>query len=156
MAVAYATYLAPGEAEAKQLTRFGEVMRAVLRKISEDPKAATVTVETLAQVLDPSLPEKDLGASLAKLASRAKIGDYKTMLLPVQDDGTLTDAATRSVVKDVLGGTVKAPEEGAPSGSPSATRPGTPRPRSPPGSRWSTAATPSWTAARRTTRPSPS
>ncbi|MBT3073713.1 MULTISPECIES: LCP family protein [Streptomyces] len=114
MAVAYATYLAPGEAEAKQLTRFGEVMRAVLRKISEDPKAATVTVETLAQVLDPSLPEKDLGASLAKLASRAKIGDYKTMLLPVQDDGTLTDAATRSVVKDVLGGTVKAPEEGAP------------------------------------------
>ncbi|PWS43507.1 hypothetical protein DKT74_16330 [Streptomyces sp. ZEA17I] len=114
MAVAYATYLAPGEAEAKQLNRFGEVMRAVLRKISEDPKAATVTVETLAQVLDPSLPEKDLGASLAKLASRAKIGDYKTMLLPVQDDGTLTDAATRSVVKDVLGGSVKAPEEGAP------------------------------------------
>ncbi|MEW2065590.1 LCP family protein [Streptomyces sp. NPDC007346] len=114
MAVAYATYLAPGEAEAKQLTRFGEVMRAVLRKISEDPKAATVTVETLAQVLDPSLPEKDLGASLAKLASRAKIGDYKTTMLPVQDDGTLTDAATRSVVKDILGGTVKAPEEGAP------------------------------------------
>ncbi|GFN03807.1 membrane protein [Streptomyces microflavus] len=114
MAVAYATYLAPGEAEAKQLTRFGEVMRAVLRKISEDPKAATVTVETLAQVLDPSLPEKDLGASLAKLASRAKVGDYKTAMLPVQDDGTLTDAATRSVVKDILGGTVKAPEEGAP------------------------------------------
>lgn len=114
MAVAYATYLAPGEAEAKQLSRFGEVMRAVLRKISEDPKAATVTVETLAQVLDPSLPEKDLGASLAKLASRAKVGDYKTAMLPVQDDGTLTDAATRSVVKDILGGTVKAPEEGAP------------------------------------------
>ncbi|MEU0163367.1 LCP family protein [Streptomyces sp. NPDC006261] len=114
MAVAYATYLAPGEAEARQLTRFGEVMRAVLRKISEDPKAATVTVETLAQVLDPSLPEKDLGASLAKLAARAKVGDYKTALLPVQDDGTLTDAATRSVVKDILGGTVNAPEEGAP------------------------------------------
>ncbi|MFI5899048.1 LytR C-terminal domain-containing protein [Streptomyces cyaneofuscatus] len=114
MAVAYATYLAPGEAEAKQLTRFGDVMRAVLRKVSEDPKAATVTVETLAQVLDPSLPEKDLGASLAKLASRAKVGDYKTAMLPVQDDGTLTDAATRSVVKDILGGTVKAPEEGAP------------------------------------------
>ncbi|MFB8106095.1 LytR C-terminal domain-containing protein [Streptomyces sp. NPDC056007] len=114
MAVAYATYLAPGEAEAKQLARFGEVMRAVLRKISEDPKAATVTVETLAQVLDPSLPEKDLGASLATLASRAKVGDYKTAMLPVQDDGTLTDAATRSVVKDILGGTVKAPEDGAP------------------------------------------
>ncbi|MFI7290282.1 LCP family protein [Streptomyces anulatus] len=114
MAVAYATYRAPGEPEAKQLTRFGEVMRATLRKISEDPKAATVTIETLLQVLDPSLPEKDLGASLAKLASRAKVGDYKTALLPVQDDGTLTEADTRGVVEDILGGTVKAPEAGAP------------------------------------------
>ncbi|MEV0578704.1 MULTISPECIES: LCP family protein [unclassified Streptomyces] len=109
MAVAYATYRGPGEAEAKQLMRFGQVMRGVLRKISDDPKAATVTIQTLAQILDPSLPEKDLGASLAKLAEHAKIGDYKTALLPVQDDGTLTDAATESVVKDILGGTVKAP-----------------------------------------------
>ncbi|MEU3432930.1 LytR C-terminal domain-containing protein [Streptomyces sp. NPDC006863] len=114
MAVAYATYRAEGEPEAKQLTRFGDVMRATLRKISEDPKAATVTIETLLQVLDPSLPEKDLGASLAKLASRAKVGDYKTALLPVQEDGTLTEADTRGVVEDILGGTVSAPEEGAP------------------------------------------
>ncbi|SBU89950.1 transcriptional attenuator, LytR family [Streptomyces sp. Ncost-T6T-1] len=114
MAVAYATYRAEGEPEAKQLSRFGEVMRATLRKISEDPKAATVTIETLLQVLDPSLPEKDLGASLAKLASRAKVGDYKTAVLPVQEDGTLTEADTRGVVKDILGGTVKAPEDGAP------------------------------------------
>lgn len=109
MAVAYATYRGPGEAEAKQLMRFGQVMRGMLRKISDDPKAATVTVQTLAQILDPSLPEQDLGASLAKLAEHAKIGDYRTALLPVQDDGTLTDAATESVVKDILGGTVKAP-----------------------------------------------
>lgn len=114
MAVAYATYRAPDEPEAKQLTRFGEVVRATLRKISEEPKAATVTVETLMMVLDPSLPEKDLGASLAKLASRAKVGDYRTALLPAQGDGTLTEADTRSVVKDILGGTVKSPEEGAP------------------------------------------
>ncbi|MEU2020570.1 LCP family protein [Streptomyces sp. NPDC016469] len=109
MAVAYATYRGPGEAEAKQLMRFGQVMRGVLRKMSDDPQAATVTIQTLAQILDPSLPEKDLGASLAKLAEHAKIGDYKTALLPVQDDGILTDAATESVVKDILGGTVKAP-----------------------------------------------
>lgn len=113
MAVAYATYRGPGEPEAKQLLRFGQVMRSVLRKMSEDPKAATVTVETLAQILDPSLPEQDLGASLAKLAGHAKVGDYKTALLPVQDDGTLTEKATESVVKDILGGTVKAPEQGA-------------------------------------------
>lgn len=113
MAVAYATYQGPGEAEAKQLTRFGQVMRSVLRKMSEDPKAATVTIQTLAQILDPSLPEQDLGASLAKLAGHAKVGDYKTELLPVQADGTLTDQATEDVVKDVLGGAVKAPDPDA-------------------------------------------
>ncbi|WP_203186196.1 LCP family protein [Streptomyces pratensis] len=113
MAVAYATYQGPGEPEAKQLTRFGEVMRSVLRKLSEDPKAATITIETLAQILDPSLPEQDLGASLAKLAGHAKVGDYKTELLPVQSDGTMTEKATESVVKDVLGGKVKAPDQGA-------------------------------------------
>ncbi|WP_326594818.1 LCP family protein [Streptomyces brevispora] len=109
MAVAYATYRGSGEAEAKQLMRFGQVIRGVLRKISDDPKSATITVQTLAQILDPSLREEDLGASLAKLAKHAKVGDYKTALLPVQGDGSLTDAATDSVVKDILGGTVKAP-----------------------------------------------
>ncbi|MFE2055150.1 LCP family protein [Streptomyces sp. NPDC059446] len=113
MAVAYATYQGEGEPEAKQLMRFGQVMRSVLRKLSEDPKAATVTIETLAQILDPSLPEQDLGASLAKLAGHAKVGAYKTELLPVQSDGTLTEQATADVVKDVLGGKVKAPDQGA-------------------------------------------
>ncbi|GHA92844.1 MULTISPECIES: LCP family protein [Streptomyces] len=113
MAVAYATYQAPGEPQAKQLLRFGQVLRSTLRKMSEDPKAATVTIETLAQILDPSLPEQDLGASLAKLAGHAKVGDYETALLPVQDDGTLTEEATASVVKDVLGGAVKAPDPDA-------------------------------------------
>ncbi|MFD7339642.1 LCP family protein [Streptomyces violascens] len=104
MAVAYATYRGPGEAEAKQLQRFGAVMYGVLRKISDDPKAATITVQTLAQILDPSLPESDLGASLAKLAEHAKIGAYKTAVLPVQPDGTLSQQASDNVVKDVLGG----------------------------------------------------
>jgi hypothetical protein len=79
-------------------------MYGVLRKISDDPKAATITVQTLAQILDPSLPESDLGASLAKLAEHAKIGAYKTAVLPVQPDGTLSQQASDSVVKDVLGG----------------------------------------------------
>ncbi|MEE1753459.1 LCP family protein [Streptomyces sp. SP18CS02] len=113
MAVAYATYRGSGEADAKQLQRFGQVMNGVLRKISDDPGAATVTVETLAQILDPSLPEKDLGASLANLAGHAKLGDYKTALLPVREDGTLSDEAASSVVKDVLGGSVSPPEQGA-------------------------------------------
>ncbi|MEU6620405.1 LCP family protein [Streptomyces litmocidini] len=111
-AVAYATYRAPGEAEARQLQRFGGVMYGVLRKFSSDPEAATVTIETLQQILDPSLPEKDLAASLARLAEHAKIGDYKTALLPVGQDGALTEGASDSVVKDILGGKVTAPEAG--------------------------------------------
>ncbi|MFF6869139.1 LytR C-terminal domain-containing protein [Streptomyces sp. NPDC012450] len=109
-AVAYATYRAPGEADAKQLQRFGQVLYGVLLKISDDPAAATVTIETLQQILDPSLPEKDLGASLAKLAEHAKLGAYKTALLPVEEDGALTGGASDSVVKDILGGKVTAPE----------------------------------------------
>ncbi|MGW0549399.1 LCP family protein [Streptomyces altiplanensis] len=113
MAVAYATYRAPGEAEAEQLRRFGQVMQGVLKKISDDPQAATTTVRSLAQILDPSLPEKDLGASLAKLAGHAKAGDHRTAQLPVQPDGTLSDSDAESVVKDILGGSVSSPEQGA-------------------------------------------
>ncbi|MQS35679.1 LCP family protein [Streptomyces katsurahamanus] len=112
-AVAYATHRGPGEAEAEQLNRFGQVMQAVLKKIPSDAESATVTVETLAQILDPSLTESDLGASLAKLSERAKGGDYKTTLLPVQQDGTLTEQASSAVVKDVLGGSVSAPDKDA-------------------------------------------
>ncbi|MFE9253566.1 LCP family protein [Streptomyces sp. NPDC006879] len=112
MAVAYATYRASGEPETKQLDRFGRVMYGVLRKLPDDPKSMTVTIETLAQILDPSLTEKDLGASLAKLAEHAKVGDYRTEALPVED-GALTEAATGGLVKDLLGGAVKNPEPGA-------------------------------------------
>ncbi|MFI6639757.1 LytR C-terminal domain-containing protein [Streptomyces sp. NPDC050504] len=111
-AVAYSTYRGPGEPEAAQLQRFGQVVQAVLRKLPDDAQGATVVVQTLAQVLDPSLPEKDLGAFLAKLAARAKGGAYKTTLLPAQPDGTLGEQAADSVVKDILGGSVKAPEQG--------------------------------------------
>ncbi|MFF1542813.1 LCP family protein [Streptomyces sp. NPDC058291] len=113
MAVAYATYRASGEAQNAQLQRFGQVMQGVLRKVSSDAQGATVTVQTLAQILDPSLTDKDLGAFLAKLADLAKGGDYKTALLPVQNDGTLSAEASASVVKDVLGGTAKSPDKDA-------------------------------------------
>ncbi|WP_405685032.1 LCP family protein [Streptomyces sp. NBC_01387] len=112
MAVAYATYRAPGEPEAKQLQRFGQVMTGVLKKISDDPQAATTTVKNLAQIQDPSLTDKDLGASLAKLAAHAKKGDYRTTLLPVQSDGTLTQQTSDGVVKEILGGSVTAPAKG--------------------------------------------
>ncbi|SMQ16233.1 transcriptional attenuator, LytR family [Streptomyces sp. Ag82_O1-12] len=113
MAVAYATYRAPGEAQNAQLERFGQVMQGVLRKMSSDPKAATTTIQTLAQILDPSLTDKDLGTFLAGLSDLAKGGDVKTDLLPVQNDGTLSAQASARVVKNVLGGTAKSPDKDA-------------------------------------------
>ncbi|MEU8587006.1 LytR C-terminal domain-containing protein [Streptomyces sp. NPDC048664] len=112
MAVAYATYRAAGEPQDAQLERFGQVMQGVLRKISSDPQGATTTVQTLAQILDPSLSDKDLGAFLAKLADHAKSGDYKTELLPVQAGGAVGQKATDTVVKPLLGGTVSSPPDG--------------------------------------------
>ncbi|MFI7013237.1 LCP family protein [Streptomyces sp. NPDC050164] len=113
MAVAYATYRAPGEAQNAQLERFGQVLQGVLRKMSSDPQAATTTIQTLAQILDPSLTDKDLGSFLAGLSDLAKGGDYKTDLLPVQTDGTLSAQASAGVVRNVLGGTAKSPDKDA-------------------------------------------
>jgi anionic cell wall polymer biosynthesis LytR-Cps2A-Psr (LCP) family protein len=113
MAVAYATYRAPGEAQNAQLERFGQVMQAMLRKLTSDTQGATVTVQTLGMIIEPPLTDKDLGAFLARLADLAKGGDYKTAMLPVQADGTLSAQASASVVKDVLGGTAKSPDKDA-------------------------------------------
>ncbi|WP_436736824.1 LytR C-terminal domain-containing protein [Streptomyces sp. BBFR102] len=111
-AVAYATYRAEGEPQTAQLQRFGQVFHGVLRKLSSDPQAATVTVETLAQILDPSLKEKDLGAFLARLADRAKGGDHTTELLPVGQDGRPAQEATDKIVKQILGGSVSGGAQG--------------------------------------------
>ncbi|KUL42983.1 LytR C-terminal domain-containing protein [Streptomyces regalis] len=113
MAVAYATYGASGETPNAQLERFGQVMQAVLRKLTSDTQGATTTVQTLGMIIEPPLTDKDLGAFLAKLADLAKGGDYRTALLPVQTDGTLSAQASASVVKDVLGGTAKSPDKDA-------------------------------------------
>ncbi|MGW7383789.1 LCP family protein [Streptomyces sp. NPDC054794] len=113
MAVAYATYRASGEADNAQLERFGQVMQGVLRKLSSDAQGATVTVQTLGQIIEPPLSDKNLGVFLAKLADLAKGGDYKTALLPVQNDGTLSAQTSASVVKDILGGTAKSPDAGS-------------------------------------------
>ncbi|MBO8184354.1 LytR C-terminal domain-containing protein [Streptomyces spirodelae] len=106
-AVAYSTYRAPGEPQTKQLARFGQVMQAVLKKLSTDAGAATKTVESLGQVPDPSLSESQLGASLAKLATHAEQGDYRTRTLPVRADGTLSPQVSEQIVKKILGGSVK-------------------------------------------------
>nr|WSW45892.1 LCP family protein [Streptomyces sp. NBC_01001] len=114
MAVAYATHRAQGEPEAKQLDRLGKVLYGVLRKIPGDAKSATVTVESMGQILDPSLNAQALGALLARLGEHAKEGAdaYRTDVLAVKPDGTLTDDANKNVVKEVLGGSFTAAQAG--------------------------------------------
>ncbi|MEV7789832.1 LCP family protein [Streptomyces sp. NPDC088106] len=112
-AVAYATHRGSGEVQNAQLERFGQVLHGVLRKMTSDPDAATLTIQTLGQIIEPPLTDKDLGAFLARLSDLAKGGDHKTAVLPVQDDGTLTAEASDSVVKDVLGGAAKSPDPDA-------------------------------------------
>ncbi len=113
MAVAYSTFRGQGEPEAKQLERVGKVLQAVLRKVPSDPKAAAVTVESIGQILDPALNAQTLGALLSRLGAHAKVGAYRTDVLAVKADGTLTDDANKSVVKEVLGGSGAAAQPGA-------------------------------------------
>ncbi|WP_371615843.1 LytR C-terminal domain-containing protein [Streptomyces sp. NBC_00454] len=113
MAVAYATYQAQGEPEAKRLDRFGKVLFALLRKVPGDPKSAAMTVESTGQILDPALNAQALGALLSKLGDHAKVGAYRTDVLEVKPDGGLTDEANKKVVKEVLGGSASATQAGA-------------------------------------------
>lgn len=113
MAVAYATYRAQGEPEAKQLDRLGKVLLGLLRKVPGDAKTAAQTVETTGQILDPALDAQALGALLSKLGDHAKVGAYRTDVLGVKPDGGLTDEANKKVVKEVLGGSVTAAQPGA-------------------------------------------
>lgn len=113
MAVAYATYRAQGEPEAKQLDRTGKVLHAVLRKFPSDPKAGAVTVESIGQILDPALNAQTLGTLLSKLGAHAKVGAYRTDAIAVKADGTLTEDANKKVVKEVLGGSADAAQPGA-------------------------------------------
>jgi anionic cell wall polymer biosynthesis LytR-Cps2A-Psr (LCP) family protein len=111
MATAYATYRGAGEPQSAQLERFGQVMQGVLRKLSSDKEGTTRTVQTLGQIIEPPLTDEDLGSFLAGLADRAKGGDYRSTVLPVEPDGTLGEKAGQEIVGKVLGGQAKSPAE---------------------------------------------
>ncbi|MDB1088188.1 LytR C-terminal domain-containing protein [Streptomyces sp. ACA25] len=111
-AVAYAVHRGGDEPQEAQLERFGQVMEAVLRKLPTTDEAATRVVENLAQIADPSLPEDELGVSLAQLAALAKEDKHTTVLLPVEDTGMISDETATGLVAEVLGGTVSNAEGG--------------------------------------------
>lgn len=105
-AVAYAVHRAADEPQNAQLNRFGQVLAGVLAKLPSSADGATGVVENLAQIADPSLPEGELGASLAQHAAMAQGGAHTTTLLPVEEDGSISDEVAEELVTAVLGGAV--------------------------------------------------
>ncbi|MHA6759903.1 LCP family protein [Streptacidiphilus sp. PAMC 29251] len=104
-AIAYATYQAKGESPSAQLSRFGQVMAALVAAMPEDPSTAASDITQMGAVPDPSLSDSTLGAVLAALSKDAKAGKYSTSTLAVKGDGTLGPGAG-DLVKRLLGGQV--------------------------------------------------
>ncbi|WP_146057221.1 LCP family protein, partial [Streptomyces sp. SM14] len=105
-AITYSVYRADDEPQSAQLDRFAQVMAGVLGKMPTSEESSRQVVENLAQIADPSLSEGELGASLAQLAVMAQDGSHTSIVLPVEEDGTVSDETADSVVMAVLGGAV--------------------------------------------------
>ncbi|MFC1409839.1 LytR C-terminal domain-containing protein [Streptacidiphilus sp. N1-12] len=103
--IAYATYQAKGESPSAQLSRFGQVLQALVTAMPQDPSTAASDITQMGAVPDPSLPDSTLGALLAALSKDAKAGKYSTDTLAVKGDGTLGPGAG-DLVKRLLGGQV--------------------------------------------------
>ncbi|MEZ0091581.1 LytR C-terminal domain-containing protein [Streptacidiphilus sp. EB129] len=106
-AIAYATYQAKGESTGAQLSRFGQVLSALVQAMPQDPTSAAADITSMGAVPDPSLPDATLGALLATMSKDAHSGHADTRTLPVKADGGLPATAS-TMVKQLLGGSVSA------------------------------------------------
>jgi hypothetical protein len=104
-AIAYATYQGSGEQASAQMSRYGQVLQAVISAMPQDPTQAASDITAMGALADPSLPDSQLGAMLAVLSQDAKAGDLQTQTLPVNANGSL-GASADAMVKQLLGGTV--------------------------------------------------
>ncbi|WP_037576444.1 LCP family protein [Phaeacidiphilus oryzae] len=102
-AEAYATYQAKGEPAGAQLARFGQVMSAVVKAFPTDAISASSDVGRMGAVLDPSLPQKDLAAALAAMATDTGRSGFRTVSLPVTAGGAVASGGD-ALVKSVIGG----------------------------------------------------
>ncbi|WP_052069358.1 LCP family protein [Streptacidiphilus albus] len=104
-AIAYATYQAKGEPDSALMTRYGQVLAALVEAMPTDPTQAAADITAMGEVADPSLPDSTLGALMATLSADANAGNYQTESLPVTSQGALGSTAP-TVVKQLLGGAV--------------------------------------------------
>jgi hypothetical protein len=104
-AIAYATYQGSGEEASAQMSRYGQVLQAVISAMPQDPTQAASDITAMGALTDPSLSDAQLGAMLAVLSKDAKAGNLQTQTLPVNANGSL-GASADTMVKQLLGGTV--------------------------------------------------
>lgn len=104
-AIAYADYQAKGESAGAQLSRYGQVLAALVQAMPQDATSAASDITKMGAVADPSLPDATLGALMAALSKDAQAGKYSTVTLPVNANGTPASSAG-DMVKQLLGGTV--------------------------------------------------
>jgi hypothetical protein len=110
----YATYHPKGEAPAKQLARFGQVVQAMLAKVPHQTSTTAAVLNSLAAVPDPALPNDKLAAILTALGGEEQGNRFAEQTLPVRPDGTgVMDLDKASaVVKALLDGAAKAKDNG--------------------------------------------
>lgn len=147
MAVAYATYRASGESQDAQLERFGQVMQGVLRKLSSDAQAATVTVQTLAQILDPRSATRTSARSSPSSPTTPRAATTSPSCCPSSRTAPSAPRTPTVWSRTCSAAPRRAPTPGTPSGSASATPPARRTPPNRPAWSSSTAATPSSTRA---------
>ncbi|GAA2017846.1 hypothetical protein GCM10009839_12270 [Catenulispora yoronensis] len=110
----YATYRPKGEAPAKQLARFGQVVDGMLARIPKQASTTAAVLDSLAAVPDPALPNDRLAAILTALGGEEQTKRFDQQALPLRADGSGVmdlDAAS-GVVKQLLGGAARAKDQG--------------------------------------------
>ena len=110
----YATYKPKGEAPAKQMARFGQVVQGMLAKMPHSASTTTAVLNSLAAVPDPALPNDRLAAILTALGAEEQGHRFAEQPLPVRADGSgVMDLDKASVVvKNLLGGASTAKDDG--------------------------------------------
>jgi hypothetical protein len=113
-AVIYATYHVPGEPPSKQLTRFSQVLTAMLAKIPVRTDVTLSILNELATVPDPALPNDRLAAILTALAGETQGNRFSQAALPLRSDGSgaLDLAAASPIVAKLLSGAVQDRDHG--------------------------------------------
>jgi hypothetical protein len=108
-AIAYATYLGPGEQQSRRSERTQRVLRALASAVPETFAGTRAVLHSLGVLGDVGLPVDRLAAVLSGLSRDTSARRLGAGTLPVDEAGQGLDAAVAGpLVRDVLGGRPRA------------------------------------------------